>query len=38
VNTSARFDTAGNQVNQLFGQVTGARAARVIQFALSLRF
>jgi len=38
VNTSARFDPAGNQGNQLFGQVTGARSARVIQFALSLRF
>ncbi|MBM3744536.1 MAG: hypothetical protein FJW34_01915 [Acidobacteria bacterium] len=38
VDTSARFDAAGRQVNQRFGQVTGARSPRVIQFALSLRF
>ena len=38
VDTTARFDTAGNQVNSRLGQVTAARSARVIQFALALRF
>jgi hypothetical protein len=38
VNTSARFDTGGNQVNSQFGQVTTARNPRVIQFALTFRF
>ncbi|MCC6391442.1 MAG: hypothetical protein IT167_12645, partial [Bryobacterales bacterium] len=36
VDSTARFDAQGNQVNARFGQVTAARAARVIQ--LSLRF
>ncbi|MCC6344688.1 MAG: TonB-dependent receptor [Bryobacterales bacterium] len=36
VDATARFDAQGNQVNARFGQVTAARAARVIQ--LSLRF
>jgi hypothetical protein len=36
VDSTARFDAQGNQVNMRFGQVTAARAARVIQ--LSLRF
>ncbi|MCC6585541.1 MAG: carboxypeptidase regulatory-like domain-containing protein [Bryobacterales bacterium] len=36
VDSTARFDVQGNQVNTRFGQVTAARAARVIQ--LSLRF
>ena len=36
VDSTARFDVQGNQVNARFGQVTAARAARVIQ--LSLRF
>jgi hypothetical protein len=38
VDTAARFDTAGRQVNSRFGQIVSAREARVIQFALSLRF
>ncbi len=38
VDTTARFDPAGNQVNTRFGQVTGARNPRVIQFALAYRF
>ncbi|MCZ2150087.1 MAG: hypothetical protein LC126_20205 [Bryobacterales bacterium] len=36
VDSTARFDAQGNQVNARFGQVTAAWAARVIQ--LSLRF
>ena len=36
VDTTARFDTAGKQVNTQFGQVTSTRAPRVMQ--LSLRF
>jgi hypothetical protein len=38
VDSTARFDAAGNQVNTRLGQVTGARSARVIQFALSFKF
>lgn len=38
VDSTARFDAAGNQVNTRLGQVTGARASRVIQFALSFKF
>ena len=38
VDSTARFDAAGNQVNTRLGQVTGARSARVIQLALSFRF
>ena len=38
VDSTARFDAAGNQVNTRLGQVTSARAARVIQFALSFKF
>jgi hypothetical protein len=38
VDTAARFDPAGQQVNQRLGQVTAARSSRVIQLALSLRF
>jgi hypothetical protein len=38
VDTGARFDPQGRQVNARLGQVTGARTARVIQFALALRF
>src|SRR5207247_1700950 len=34
VNTTARFDAQGNQVNQLFGQVTSARTPRVMQVAV----
>ncbi len=36
LDTTARFDPQGNQVNGRFGQVTSARSARVMQ--LSLRF
>jgi hypothetical protein len=36
VNSNATFNPAGQQVNALFGQVTAARAPRVIQ--LSARF
>ena len=38
VDSTARFDPAGSQVNTRLGQVTGARSARVIQFALSFKF
>jgi hypothetical protein len=38
VDSTARFDAAGNQVNTRLGQVTSARSARVIQFALSFKF
>ncbi len=38
VDSQARFDPAGNQTNARMGQVTGARSARVIQFALAYRF
>jgi hypothetical protein len=31
IDTTARFDASGNQVNTRFGQVNGARPARVIQ-------
>lgn len=36
VDTTARFDPAGNQVNARFGQVTSTRSPRVMQ--ISLRF
>ncbi len=38
VDTGARFDAQGNQVNTRFGQVIGARAARVMQASLRLAF
>ena len=38
VNTSARFDATGAQVNGQFGQITSARTARIIQLSLNLRF
>ncbi|MCC6856969.1 MAG: TonB-dependent receptor [Bryobacterales bacterium] len=38
VDTTARFDPQGNQVNTRFGQVIAARAARVIQASLRLAF
>lgn len=38
VNTSASFDPQGNQVNALFGTVTSARAARVMQMSLKFAF
>jgi Carboxypeptidase regulatory-like domain/TonB-dependent Receptor Plug Domain len=38
VDTGARFDPAGNQVNTRFGQVTATRPPRVMQFALRFKF
>ncbi len=38
IDTTARFDAAGNQVNTRFGQVTGARAPRVMQGSLRFTF
>jgi hypothetical protein len=38
VNTSATFDTAGNQTNAAFGQVTSARDSRRIQLAVRFTF
>jgi hypothetical protein len=38
VNGTANFSPAGQQVNALFGQVTAARAPRVIQLAIRLMF
>jgi hypothetical protein len=39
VDTGARFDPAtGQQVNQRFGQFTGARTPRIMQFALRFHF
>lgn len=38
VDTGARFDTSGNQVNSNFGRVTATRPPRVMQFALNFVF
>jgi hypothetical protein len=38
IDTAARFDTSGNQVNGRFGQPTATRLPRVMQFALRLEF
>lgn len=38
VDTTARFDANGNQVNTRFGQVTSARSARVMQGSLRFTF
>lgn len=39
VDTTARFDPAtGEQVNSQFGQLTSARAPRLMQFALRFYF
>ena len=38
VDTTARFDTAGNQVNAQFGRITSTRLPRVMQFGLNFRF
>ncbi len=38
VNTQARFDSQGNQVNSLFGTITGARTPRVMQGSLRFEF
>jgi hypothetical protein len=38
VDTNARFDPAGNQVNARFGEMTAARTPRIMQFALRVYF
>ena len=38
VDSTARFDPAGNQVNGRFGQLISSRPPRVIQLAVSLYF
>jgi hypothetical protein len=38
INTTARFDTQGNQINQAFGRVTGAANPRIIQLSLRAMF
>jgi hypothetical protein len=38
LDTTARFDTAGNQINSNFGQFTAARNPRQMQFALRASF
>lgn len=38
LDTTARFDAAGNQVNGQFGQITSARAPRQMQMSLRLNF
>jgi hypothetical protein len=38
IDTTARFDANGNQVNTRFGQVNAARSARVMQGSLRLTF
>ena len=38
LDTTARFDAAGNQVNARFGQVTSTRAPRIMQVAMRFVF
>jgi len=38
VDSTARFDAQGRQINARFGQVISARAAREVQFSLRLQF
>ena len=38
LDTAARFDAQGNQVNARFGEFTSARPPRVMQLALRLYF
>lgn len=38
INSAARFDANGNQINSQFGQATGAAQARVIQLGATLYF
>jgi hypothetical protein len=38
IDTGARFDAAGNQVNSLFGSHTTARDPRRVQLGLKVRF
>jgi hypothetical protein len=37
-NTTARFNSSGQQINAAFGQDTAAANPRIMQFALRLRF
>lgn len=38
VDTTARFNPAGEQVNGRFGQVIATRSRRIIQLALRVQF
>src|SRR5439155_562101 len=38
IDTTARFDAAGKQINGTFGQATGDRGGRVIQLAMRVNF
>ncbi len=38
INTAARFDGNGNQINSQFGQATSARQPRVLQLGATLYF
>ncbi|MES1258805.1 MAG: carboxypeptidase regulatory-like domain-containing protein [Acidobacteriota bacterium] len=38
IDTTARFDAAGKQINGTFGQATGDRGGRVVQLALRVTF
>src|SRR5262249_25634643 len=38
LDTTARFDAAGNQVNARFGQVTSTRSPRIMQVAVRATF
>ena len=38
LDTTARFDASGKQINLLLGSFTGARSARIMQFALRFYF
>ena len=38
LDTTARFDAQGNQVNSRFGEFLSSRAPRIMQFALRLYF
>jgi hypothetical protein len=36
--STARFDTSGNQINGQFGQYTAARDPRLVQLSIRLQF
>ncbi|MCA1560729.1 MAG: hypothetical protein LC804_10840 [Acidobacteria bacterium] len=38
VDTTARFDPAGNQVNPTFGQINASRAPRIMQVSVRVVF
>ena len=38
IDSTARFDASGNQVNALFGTVNGSRTARQMQMSLRFNF